>query len=274
VKVAVTEIGKLRAAHASAIAHAKAARADANRLRGLVDKALRPEQDYLDALAAAEGHEAEARGLAAQLSALGFAASTGAVPSSLSLVSPIDGVIVARSAIVGAPVVPDQNLARVVDLSAPWFVGRVFEKDLARVRVGAKSAVVVDAFPGKPFEGVVEALGAQVDPLTRTVMVRIRVTNRDDLLRHGLWGTAHVATEEAPLSPVLVVPRTAVIDVAGRKVAFVRVGDAFEPRQVDLGATSLEQLEVISGLAFDEDVVVQGAFTLKSVMLRSTLAED
>lgn len=274
VRIAVTEIGKLRAAHATALAHAKAARADANRLRGLVEKALRPEQEYLDALAAAEGHEAEARGLAAQLTALGFAASSGSVPSSLSLNSPIDGVVVARSAIVGAPVVPDQNLGRVVDLAAPWFLGRVFENDLARVRVGAKAAVVVDAFPKSSFDGVVEALGAQVDPVTRTVMVRIRVTNRDDLLRLGLWGKAHVATDEAPGVPVIAIPRTAVIDVAGRKIAFVKIGDAFEPREVALGTSSMEQLEVISGLDAGEEVVVQGAFTLKSVMLRSTLAED
>ncbi len=274
VRIAVTEIGKLRAAHAAAVAHAKASRADANRLRGLVAKALRPEQDLLDAEAAAEAHEAEARGIAAQLTAIGFAASAGSVPSSLALVSPIDGVVITRSAIVGAPVIPHQDLGHVVDLAAPWFLGRVFEKDLARVRVGAKATVIVNAFPKDSFEGVVEALGAQVDPTTRTVMVRVRVTNRDDLLRIGLWGNAHVATDEAPAGPVLVVPRTAVIDVAGRKVAFVRVGDAFEPREVSLGASSVDLVEILAGLAIDEEVVVAGAFTLKSVMLRSTLAED
>lgn len=57
-------------------------------------------------------------------------------------------------------------------------------------------------------------------------------------------------------------------------IAFVKVGDAFEPREVALGTASMDQLEVISGLAEGEDVVVRGAFTLKSVMLRSTLAED
>lgn len=81
VRIAVTELGKLRAAHAVALAHAKAARADANRMRGLVAKALRPEQELLDAEAAASGYEAEARGIGAQLSALGFASSSGSVPS-------------------------------------------------------------------------------------------------------------------------------------------------------------------------------------------------
>lgn len=274
VRIAVTELGKLRAAHAVALAHAKAARADANRLRGLVAKSLRPEQELLDAEAAANGHEAEARGIAAQLSALGFASASGSVPSSLALTAPMDGVVVSRAAIVGAPVVPDQVLGRVVDLASPWFLGRVFEKDLGRVHVGAKASVIVDAFPATSFDGTVEALGAQVDPLTRTVTVRIRVSNHDDLLRLGLWGNAHVATGEAPVEPVPVIPRSAVLDVSGRKMVFVRVGDEFEPRHVALGASSLQQLEVFSGVAVDEDVVVQGAFTLKSVMLRSTLAED
>jgi hypothetical protein len=72
---------------------------------------------------------------------------------------------------------------------------------------------------------------------------------------------------------VLVIPRSALVEVAGRKIAFVRVGDGFEPRTVALGASSLDHVEVLAGVALDEDVVVDGAFTLKGVMLRSTLTE-
>ncbi len=275
-RIAVTEVGKLRAAQASALAHAKAARAEANRLGPLVASGVRAQQELLDAEAAAKSHEAEAAGISAQLAAMSTAGSTLGGASQVVLRAPMDGVILTRDAVVGGAVVTEKPLAQLADLSEAWFLARVFEKDLGRLRVGATADVTLNAYPAESFVGTIEYLSRQVDPIGRTVTARIRVVNRSDLLRIGLFGTARVATGEAtPRPPVLVIPRSAVIELAGKPVAFVRHADGdFEMHDLTLGESSVGKVEIVSGLREGEDIVVEGAFTLKSMVLKSTLAED
>lgn len=71
------------------------------------------------------------------------------------------------------------------------------------------------------------------------------------------------------------VPRSALIDVAGKTVVFVRVApEEFELHEVATGEASAGNVRVLSGLREGEEVVTQGAFTIKSVILRGTLADE
>ncbi len=271
--IRILELGKLRAAYATAGAKAKASRLNAERLKSLVDKRLASDQEAINADAEASAFEIEARGYAEQLSALG--GGSGASASALVLRAPVSGVVLSRDAVIGQPVTPEQTIASLADLSELWFLARVFEKDLGRVRVGAKADVELNAYPTEHFEGTVEYLGRQVDPVARTVTARIRLKNRDDLLRISLFGTAQVGVADGtPKLPTLVVPESAVTDLAGKRVVFVRQADGdFEPHEVVTGDSALGQVQVLSGLREGEQVVVSGGFTLKSAILKSTFAE-
>lgn len=273
--IAVPDLGRLRSDHASLVARAKAARVNASRLTDLYEQRLASEQLLLDAVATAEALEVEARAAAERLSALGLSAK-GPGAAALTLRAPLAGTVLSRSAVVGQPVNADQVLCELVDLTELWFLGRVFEKDLARLAVGASAEVQLNAYPDARFGGTVEYIGRQVDPVARTVTARIRIVNRDDLLRVGLFGTAHVATADARETlPVLVVPRSALTDVAGRDVVFVRHADKdFELHEVSIGRSALGKVEILAGLREGEQVVVDGVFTLKSAILKSTFAEE
>lgn len=273
--IRVPDLGRLRSERASALARAKAARTNARRLEDLAKKQLTPEQSALDAIAAAEALEEEARAAGERIEALGLnRAQQG--PSSLSLRAPITGVVVSRNAVVGEPVTADQVICEIVDLSELWFLGRVFEKDLGRLKLEARAEVALNAYPKERFQGVVEYIGRKVDPIARTVTARIPLKNHDNLLRVGLFGTAHVSTLDALDSePTLVVPRTALVEIGGKQVVFVRQADAdFELHEVRLGRSAEGQVQVLSGLREGEQVVVEGAFTLKSAVLKSTIAEE
>ena len=101
------------------------------------------------------------------------------------------------------------------------------------------------------------------------------LTNDAGLLRIGLFGTARVAKGIATGTPRLAVPRNALIDVAGKTVVFVRQPDGdYEMHDVVPGESSVGMVEIVSGLREGEDVVVEGAFTLKSAVLRGTLGEE
>ncbi|GEM_PF-489758 len=271
--VRVPEISRVRAAQRTATSKGAAARANAERLQGLAEQGLTSKQELLSARAEAESLEAEARALNDLLAAVGT--MVGPRGSDLVLRAPVSGIVIARDAILGQPVTAEQTIASIADLSEAWFLARVFEKDLGRLEAGARAEVTLNAYPGEHFEGTVEYVARRIDPVARTVTARIRLENERDQLRIGLFGTAQVrVSEPSTRPPVIVVPRTAVTDIAGTTATFVRQPDGdFELHAVVLGESALGEVEVLSGLREGEAVVVEGVFTLKSMVLKRTLAE-
>jgi membrane fusion protein, heavy metal efflux system len=272
--VRVPELGKIRAAYAATGVKAGAARSNADRLQALAEKKLAGTQEALTAKAEADSLEAETRALDEQLRGMGTGTSGGG--ADLVLRAPVAGVVVTRNAVVGQPVTAEEIVASIADLSEVWFLARVFEKDLGRLQAGAKADVQLNAYPKQRFDGSVEYLGRQIDPIARTVTARIRLTNREDVLRIGLFGTARVATGEAGThDATLVVPRDAVTEIAGKPAVFVKQPDGdFELHDVLLGEGALGKVQIVRGLREGEQVVVDGVFTLKSAVLKSTFGEQ
>ncbi|MCC6528494.1 MAG: efflux RND transporter periplasmic adaptor subunit [Polyangiaceae bacterium] len=267
--VRIPEIGKLRGELAATSGRAKAARQKALRVAALFSKGLAAEQEALDAAAEADALETGAGALAAELRALDASGSEPFLP----LRSPLAGVVIARDAVVGAPVTAEQTLATIADLGEVWFLARVFERELGRLAPGAAAEVALNAYPDERFDGTVEYLSRQVDHAARTVVARIRLTNRADMLRLGLFGTARVGTGEGA-ARTLVVPRSALTEIAGKPVVFVRVpGGDFELHEIVVGGAALGKVSVLSGLDEGELVVVDGVFALKSAVLKSTFEE-
>ena len=271
--VRVPEIGKVRSAFVATESRAAAARANAERLNDLFTKRLAAEQDALNAKAEADALEVEARSLKDQLGALG--GGTSGV-FAISLRAPISGTVLARDAVVGQPVSPDQTLGSIAALDEVWFLGRVFEKDLGRLALGAAAEVRLNAYPKEHFAGSVEYVGQQVDTAARAVTARIRLKNRDGLLRIGLFGTAEIAVNSPTKDGArLVVPRSAVTEIADKPVVFVREVDGdFELHEVTLGRAAPGKVEILAGLRDGEPVVIDGVFTLKSVVLKGSFAEE
>ncbi len=271
----VPDLGKVRGAYAAANSKAAAARANAERLKELSASRLASTQAYLDATAEAEALEAEAKALGEQLAALGAGGNSGSGVL-LTLRSPVAGIVTRRDAVVGQPVSADQTLGTVSDLSEAWFLGRVFEKDLGRLQQGARAEVELNGYPNERFDGVIELLGQQIDPVARTLTARIRIKNRGGLLRLGLFGGARVDVGDAgKIEPTLVVPRSALTEIAGKPTVFVRTGDeAFDAHELVLGESGVGKVQVLAGIKEGELVVTHGVFTLKSVLLKGTFGEE
>lgn len=269
--VRAPQAGELSSASQSLAARATSARSNATRLEALLKSGLASQQEVVAAESEADALEAEARAARERAGALG--ASGGA---SLTLRAPIGGTVIARHAVVGQPVTGEETIATIVDLGEAWFLARVFEQSLARVHVGAAAEVRLNAFPDQPFAGTVDYVADRTDPSARTVVARIRLRNRDGMLRVGLFGTARIASGEPSREPpAIVIPRTAVAEIGGRTFAFVRhPDDDFELHELVLGDGALGRVEVIAGLREGEDLVTKGVFTLKSAVLRASLEEE
>ncbi len=273
----VPDLGRIRGALAAAVAKATAARANAVRLEAMSQKRLATEQSYLDAEAEAASFEAEAAAVREQLSAMGAPSEGGG--HQLVLRAPMDGVVVSREAVVGQPMRADQVIATLADLGRVWFVAQVFERDMPLVDVGEVGRVRLTALPGRTFEGRVDLVGRALDPTTRSASVRIPLENTDGAIRIAMTGLVRLSSVDpnvdAGAQAVISVPRAAVTDLVGHRVVFVRTGpEDFEPRDVETGASDGDRIAIARGLADGDDVVVDGVFTLKSVTLKSTFAEE
>ncbi|WP_223632305.1 efflux RND transporter periplasmic adaptor subunit [Corallococcus sp. EGB] len=263
------ELGRARANLQAAQARATAARQAADRKRALAEERIVARKDAQAAEADAAAAEADVAAAKAALTALG-AGSGGDGASGFVLKAPIDGAIVERTARLGQMADPAQPLFRIGDLSSLWLVVHAFERDAVRLKPGAEARVTLAAFPGQEFAAKVGHVGQQVDPRSRTIPVRLELDNSKGLLRPGMSASASIPLGE-PGATLTAVPAAALQRLENGWVVFLPTPEAgvFEQREVGRGRSLGTQVEVLSGLAVGDEVVVEGAFLLKAEVEKS-----
>ncbi|MFO7694717.1 MAG: efflux RND transporter periplasmic adaptor subunit [Vicinamibacterales bacterium] len=190
-------------------------------------------------------------------------------PAELTLRSPIDGRVVASSAVLGAMVDASREILTVVDTRVLWVDAEIYERDIAQVRLGQTAAIRVPAYPDEVFEGTVNYIGDVVRPETRTIAVRTEVPNRDQRLKPGMFANVVFQIGERP--SVVALPAHAILDDTDGHLVFVRTAAGFEPRLVELGSQDNGNREVLGGVTAGEVVVTGGHYQLKSKLYEEAL---
>ncbi|PJZ58355.1 efflux RND transporter periplasmic adaptor subunit [Leptospira barantonii] len=145
-----------------------------------------------------------------------------------------------------------------------WIISDVPESQLSKLRKGKKVKVRFSSFPSQEWSGTAEALGDNVDPMTRTVKVRIVINNVDYKLKPGMF--ASVKFPEDTNSDTVVVPFNSIVTVEGQNYVFVEESPhEFTRREVTLGISSMDRVNVIEGLTRGDRVVVEGSILLKGL---------
>jgi membrane fusion protein, heavy metal efflux system len=197
---------------------------------------------------------------------------TQKIRSQISIVAPFAGRVIARDLTKGELVETTQKLFVVADLSTVWVVGNVSEKDISYMHRATlvpdqPVEVFVPAYPDEVFQGTVAYVGDVLDTATRTMQVRLTLANPNGRLKPEMFATIRVLSEPAP--DVLVVPEGAVQHDRDRSFVFVQQQPGvYEARTVKLGDKNGTFVEVREGLQEGEVVVQEGAFTLKSELLK------
>jgi cobalt-zinc-cadmium efflux system membrane fusion protein len=187
------------------------------------------------------------------------------VSATISVPAPIDGVVTERGANVGLNADQATKLFTVVDLSTVWVVANLYERDFSRVRVGTEAAITSSARADLTLHGRVSYIDPQVSADTRTAKVRIEVPNTSGDLRLGMFADVVVAGASGTSAPR--VPRNAVQNVGDRTVVYLanpKDPGKFVEREVRLGQTSGEQVEVLSGVQPGDIVVTTGSFFVRA----------
>jgi cobalt-zinc-cadmium efflux system membrane fusion protein len=187
--------------------------------------------------------------------------------------APFAGIVVDYAVAPGELVDRDQRLFTLADTSTVWVLIDVYEKDIGRMEAGGPCRVSVASYPGEAFMGGVTYISDFLDPDSRTVKVRCVVPNQDGRLKLEMF--AEVAIPVKGGRELLAVPVSALQEVNGDTVAF-RQEDAthFEKRVVQVGERGDDWVEVVSGLSEGEKVISQGAFYLKSMLLREQIGGE
>jgi cobalt-zinc-cadmium efflux system membrane fusion protein len=193
------------------------------------------------------------------------------IKADMPLRAPFNGRVITRNITKGEVVETDQTLFTVANLTDVWVIGNVPEKDIRFIRKDQHVNVVLAAYPHAMFGGTITYVGDVLDPATRTMSLRVTVSNPERLLKPEMFAVVSVYATSSP--DALSVPLAAVQDGPVGKMVFIQqeIG-TFEARTVKLGSEEGEVVRILEGVRAGEQVVTKGSFALKSEMERHKIA--
>ena len=186
----------------------------------------------------------------------------GKVQTTSTVRAPIGGVIQTLDVRAGMSLASGQSLAQISGLATVWLTLSAPEAQAGQIRIGQSVSARLPAFPGETFSGRVSAILPATQADSRTLQVRVELANRGGRLRPGMFATASVGGEVAP---VLTVPTEAVIRTGRRDLVMVaQAGGRYQPAEVRVGRQAGDRTEILAGLSAGDQVVVSGQFLLDS----------
>lgn len=173
------------------------------------------------------------------------------------------GVLSALNVREGMYIQPITDVMSIANLDRVWLLAEVFERQANWVRIGITAEATLPSMPGEVMQGKVEYIYLDLDPKTRTLRVRLRFDNPDRTLMPKMY--AHVTIQGEPKQGVLGIPRQALIrEGSEERVILALGGGRFRARTVVSGIESGDRVEITSGLAEGDLVVVSSQFLIDS----------
>jgi len=185
----------------------------------------------------------------------------GDPPPTIPVKATLAGIITERHVFVGEPIEPDKVLFKIADLSQVRVKCHVYEADVGKVALGQKARFYFEAYPDKPFEGMVEFLGGELEEESRSLPVWCKLDNADIALRPNMRAEVRLITGES--KDLIAVPVNAVLGDAGNLFVFVENGGVYEPKHVHVGKRDDRYVEIVDGLLPGDIVVTQGNYQLQ-----------
>jgi membrane fusion protein, multidrug efflux system len=177
------------------------------------------------------------------------------------ITAPFSGVLGFRRVSPGTLVTPGTTIASLDDISVIKLEFSVPESFLAALATGQKIVAQSSAYPDREFTGVLRTIDSRVDPITRSVGMRAEISNPDRALRPGMLLTVRIFQPERQ---AVVVPEIAIVQIARDAYVFrVKEDSTVERVPVQLGRRRVGEVEVVSGLAAGERIVVDGTGKLR-----------
>lgn len=179
------------------------------------------------------------------------------------LTSPIAGTVVAQHVVRGQGVAPGRELFEVVDTSRVWVFANLSIEQARQFKEGDVGTILPKG--GEPVTAPLTYLAPVADETTRTIRVRFEVDNQQHRLKPREYVNVQLLI---PSAPTLAVPVSAVTTVDNARGVFVQRETGYAFVSIEVGREGGGWVEVRKGLTVGEQVVVDGVFDLKNVLLK------
>lgn len=191
--------------------------------------------------------------------------------SSYTVNSPIAGVVTERNGAVGGMAGEGAPLFEVADLSKLWVDLHIFGSDAQHIRPGVP-VTVTRLSDGESVETMLERVLPGTATASQSTVARATIDNTDGLWRPGSAVKARITVDREPVD--LMVPLAAVQTFRDWDVVFVRIGDTYEIRPVELGKRDGERVQILSGIDKGAQVVVEQSYLVKADIEKSGASHD
>jgi Cu(I)/Ag(I) efflux system membrane fusion protein/cobalt-zinc-cadmium efflux system membrane fusion protein len=181
----------------------------------------------------------------------------------IPLYAPSSGTVLVKEVVEGQKITPNKQLMTITDLSNLWIKADIYESELGGVKIGTDVEITFNYSPGKIYKGKIAFIYPTVDPVTRTISVRIDIQNKNAELKPAMFGNVKINVNGNGEMPS--VPETSVIRSGKRNIVVLGLGEGkFKPVEVTLGNYSDGFYQVIKGLKLNDKIVTSGQFMLDS----------
>lgn len=271
------ELATARAELLAANSKAKLALATFEREKGLFEKKISAESDFLSAEQALTAANIDLESARHRLLALGISGNQMAGDdehdslTSYALAAATTGVVIEKHITKGELVGPSSRIFVIADLSQVWLELTVYQKDLDVIRAGLTVTVSSNS-QEELARGKIDFISPIVDRETRSTTARVAIDNARRKWRPGMFVDANVTIGFVD-SPVTI-PRAAVQTLYGQQVVFVLHDDEFEVREVELGEADSTNVAINEGLSQGEVIATKNSFTLKAELQKSEFGDD
>ncbi|MEQ8612639.1 MAG: efflux RND transporter periplasmic adaptor subunit [Gammaproteobacteria bacterium] len=188
---------------------------------------------------------------------------------SFDLLAPQDGVVIRDDFIVGEVIEPGRVLFDITDESRVWIEARLRSEETNKITTGTTARIISNS--GDEVQGKVIQVHHMLDETTRTRSVRIEVDKSHNELHPGQFVEVAVKIDEDVQS--IAVPKQAIVLMEGAATVFTIEGNEIRPKVVETGEARGQWTQIITGLSEGEEIVTQGAFVIKSLLLKSQMGE-
>jgi membrane fusion protein, heavy metal efflux system len=203
-----------------------------------------------------------------QVTALLKQSDASKATGAFDLLAAQDGTVISDDFIVGEVVEPGRMLFEIMDESVLWVEAQFAVDDGAAIAIDSPASIRASEvwLPGRVVQ-----IHHRIDETTRTFPVRIEVDNPTHALHPGQFVEVRVPLGSG--DPVIVVPRSAIVLIQGSNTVFTQVDNEIRAQSIEVGHTQDGWTEITSGLAENDEVVVNGVYEIKAIMLKSQFSE-
>jgi len=181
----------------------------------------------------------------------------------VSVFAEVDGYAAQLGVREGIYITPASEIMSVAELDQVWVLAEVFERQAAWIQQGQQAEVELDYVPGQSWQGVVDYVYPELDPITRTLKVRLRFDNESQVFRPNMFARITIFGSET--TPIVHVPREALIRGGAINRVVLALGEGrFRAQPVDVGIESADRVEIRSGIREGDIVVTSGQFLIDS----------